>query len=84
MIRKLLSSPFLLRRLIRSQESQAKSLDVIARILLAQYGLASEGTLEVQPNDDDDLTYSDDRSTWERIEREARRLPRPHDEDSAG
>lgn len=76
MLKELLTSPFLLRRLIRSNESIAGSLTRIANSLEHSIG-NTNGTLESLEGDDTDLSYASNLSTYIRAERDKERLPFP-------
>ena len=77
----LLTTPFLLRRLVRAHEHIAQELTLIRQGFY--YAHAIPGPVETPsaaPGDDADISYSSDADTWEREERDRRRVgPQPEE-----
>lgn len=73
-----LSTPWLLRRLIKSNERQAAALESIAIALNIKFGIALSPGLQAE-DDDDDYAVSTDADTYERAQKRAR--SRGSDED---
>lgn len=73
-----LTTPFLLRRLVRSNERIADALERICNHI----GADKLGPVtELYPGiEDDGLSYSTDKSSWEQAEYDSRRLPRYSDD----
>jgi hypothetical protein len=68
---KLLSSPLALRRLIKAHEAQTAVLSEIRDILYVVYNIPRSPREEAE-EDDDAFSYSTDRDTFDREERDRR------------
>lgn len=74
-LHKILTTPLLLRRLVRSHERIAQELTLIRQGLYYQYGLPGP-TEEEYPADDTECSYSTDEASWAAEVADARRAHR--------
>lgn len=77
---KALSTPWLLRRLVKSHESQAQALEEIRDILYIAFDIPRSPREPVEEDDDDSYTIATDRDTYEREAGLRRRTRKESDE----